>query len=89
MTKQNLSLKYVLKVDDIPLEEIATDCKKAENLLSEQINWIEGIKVLTIYIGSSPLYSPLPLRTKMDFFKMRLVVTRGGFFSIAPLNISS
>ena len=38
------------------------DCKKAENLLSEQINWIEGIKVLTIYIGSSPLYSQLPLK---------------------------
>jgi len=34
------------KVDDIPLEEIAADCKKAENLLSEQINWIEGIKAV-------------------------------------------
>jgi len=34
------------KVNDIPLEEIGVDCKKAENLLSEQINWIEGIQAV-------------------------------------------
>ncbi len=45
MSLSNICMYVFIKVDDIPLETIAKECKEAESLLSEQINWTQGLKV--------------------------------------------